>query len=128
MDFKKYSAYIGIGIMALLFAVAIFFGKQQEKKKALEERANYERIQAELEKDTFRTEDEIYERLENAIMSGESDNVYMSVPGTFSKEDIERIGKRIDPMIARVKLFSYATSSQQDGDGPVVEDYFVGIN
>ena len=61
-------------------------------------------------------------------MSGESDNVYMSVPGTFSKEDIERIGKRIDPMIARVKLFSYATSSQQDGDGPVVEDYFVGIN
>ena len=126
---KKISFWITFILVAIGFTVVIIMAKKDERRRYLEEAERVKEINAELEKDTVRSEEEIFEKLENAVIADETDNIYMRVPGTFSQEEIQAIGRKIDPFLGRYTQLTYTTTSSQDGDeGPVLVDHFVGIN
>ena len=131
MDYRireKIKTWIIFLLVAILFTVLIIKGIRYNIYAEKEEAKNAERINAELEKDTCRTEEEIYNRLEKAIMDNTQDNVYIRVPATYSQEDLTEIAKKIDPFLGHVTQTTYATSTQRDGDGPEIKDEYAGIN
>lgn len=128
MNRKKVQFYIVFVGVILLFVFLFFAGKRSERKRQEELDSQEASVMEELQKDTVYTEEEIYNRLEAAIIADETDNIYMSVPGKFSEDDIKRIGRSIDPFLGRATVFSYSTSTTKEGDGPEISDYYVGIN
>lgn len=120
-------------VVAILFAVLIISAKISERRKMQEEENRAREINEELEKDTVRTKEEILERLEQAIIANEQDNVYMRVSGKYTEDELFDIRKEIDPMLGKVTGMTYTTSSEknvyEDGtEGEEIKDYFVGVN
>ncbi len=133
MDSKRIKNYIIFALVGIGFIVLIIFAKIDERKKYKEFLEEKRRIDAELEKDTARSEEEIFDRLNNAILADETDNVYIRVPGTFSQEEIWDIAHKVDPFLGRVTQVTYTTTSSSDTDeygnkGPEIVDHFVGVN
>ncbi|MCR5225743.1 MAG: hypothetical protein K6E27_00825 [Eubacterium sp.] len=117
-----------LGFWVLIIAMFIG-GRKQARERELELAEQEKKVMEELEKDTFRTEDEIYGRLIESMESGETDNVYMRVPGTFSKDDLMDIAHKVDPMMGRVYQMSYSVSTTHGGNGSdEVADYYIGVN
>ena len=134
MDFlgRYKTLLIIILVGAMLIAIA-YKGHQAQLQKEREYQEEAERIEAELEKETYRTEEAILNRLEEAIIESEEDNVYMRVPDSFSEKDIEKIAGKIDPFIGRVKSYTYTTTTTTntylDGSkSDPIPDAYVGVN
>lgn len=64
----------------------------------------------------------------NRMIEEDAEDFYMDVETSISKDDIKEAAQQIDPFLGRLTLFSYVTSSSQDGDGPVVHDATAGVN
>ena len=128
MDLNRIKFYIMFTLTAMLFIFLTIGGIIARRKQEKKARAEYERINAELEKDTARTDEEIYDRLYNAILADETDNVYMRVPATYSQSDLFDIAHTIDPFIGYTTQLTYTTSTQRDGDGPDIKDEYAGVN
>ena len=112
----------------MIFALLWIYGNNKEAKRQKELRQQAIDVGRELDKDTFRTEEDILARLEEAIKSGESDNVYMRIPIEFSKDDLREIANKVDPAIGRVTDIKYTTSTTTYGNGETVKDDYAGVN
>ncbi len=128
MDNKKLQFRIVFVSLIAIFVLLWIYGKQKDVRRQNELRQQAIDVERELEKDTFRTEEEVLARLEEAIQAGDSDNVYMRVPSLYSKEDLEEIAKKVDPSIGRVTDIIYTTSTTREGDGEAVPDKYAGVN
>jgi len=115
-------------LLTLAVALSLFINERMRiKKMAIEEEKRQKKILEELEKDTFRTEGEIYERLIEAMESGESDSVYMRVPGTFTLDELKDIAYKVDPMFGRVYKMSYQDTKAYTKDEDGIVRFYIGV-
>ena len=70
----------------------------------------------------YGTKEEIEEKLYGEIEAGADGGIYMKVSDIFSEDDIQEIGRSIDPFYGRVDQYTFSTSTTRDGDGPEIKD------
>lgn len=128
MEIKRVVFWIMFIGFFVLIAVMGVVGKKQREAKELELEEEAKRVQAELEKETFRTDEEILGHLNEAMDDYTIDNVYMRVPGTYSDDELMDLARKIDPMKGRVTKMSYSRSTTRVGDNEASADYYAGIN
>lgn len=75
MNRKKVQFYIVFVGFILLFVFLYFAGKRSERKRQEELDSQEASVMEELQKDTVYTEEEIYNRLEAAIIADETENI-----------------------------------------------------
>ena len=64
----------------------------------------------------------------NDMIDKHAEDFYMDVNVNISKEDIEEVAHELDPFLGRLSMYSYATSSVQEGDGEAIPDAYAGVN
>ena len=103
------------------------------RKKAAADKADVkiaEGVDGPIEDDTPKYEsakayrDFLYDEVKN----GADGNYYVKVYTKVSQEEIEEIGHGIDPFYGRITSYTFSTSTQQDGDGPVIRDKYMSVN
>ncbi|MCR5214313.1 MAG: hypothetical protein K6E10_07835 [Eubacterium sp.] len=120
-------------ILGISLIVLAYRGYKDQKEREAEYERESKAIEEEIAKDNVYSEEEILEKLENAMIANEDDNVFMRVPTSIDQDTIKEIAQRIDPMLGRVTEYSYATQSQQnifDDDHVSSEktDEFAGVS
>ena len=76
----------------------------------------------------FKTCEEIEAYLNSEVDNGADGNIHIDIDASFTDDDIKSFYKSIDPFKGRVKSYITATSTEQDGDGPVLESAYASVN
>ena len=76
----------------------------------------------------FKTREEIEAYLNSEVDNGADGNIHIDIDASFTDDDIKSFYKSIDPFKGRVKSYITATSTEQDGDGPVLESAYASVN
>ncbi len=129
MNGKKIASVICFfGFLAILSFIA-FTGHRKQQEQEMEYELERQAVEEKLARDTVYNEEQIMERLTEAIILNEDDNVYMRVPTKYDQDSLMEMAKNIDPMLGRVTQLTYSiASSRNDDDDYSVQDDYAGVN